>query len=230
VSRQSWTYTTSFFVAAALHAGVFFAAGNVLQTDPSADVPHGSSIEVTLMEAVHSEETPAVEPAPSPFPESPPPEPPEPSPQIASESPEATPAKILESINTTPQAPQPQSQPSPSKAAVKSRSTVKKPALTRTAAGFAGVQTFARPNYLRNPPPLYPTESKTAGEEGVVLLIVQVTQDGRVSSVAVRRSSGFPRLDRAAITAVQRWHFTPARMAGVPVQSKVEVPVRFNLN
>jgi protein TonB len=63
----------------------------------------------------------------------------------------------------------------------------------------------------------------------VVLLAVEVDAGGRARSVALARTSGYPRLDRAAIEAVRRWRFKPAIRAGIPAASEVTVPVRFSL-
>jgi protein TonB len=93
----------------------------------------------------------------------------------------------------------------------------------------SGPATGARPRYRSNPKPDYPLEARRAGQEGVVILTVQVTARGRVANVQVSRSSGFPLLDTAALQAVRRWTFEPARILGVPTDTRVEVPVRFRL-
>ena len=67
-------------------------------------------------------------------------------------------------------------------------------------------------------------------QQGVVLVNVEVDADGLASDVNVSRSSGFPQLDEAAVQAVRQWKFEPARAAGFPVSSHVEVPVRFSLS
>ena len=103
------------------------------------------------------------------------------------------------------------------------------PKVAARAAG-AGERTMAKPNYLRNPPPKYPAESRKLREEGVVLLKVSVTAEGRAADVQLQRSSGFARLDDAALKAVRRWEFNPARAGATPVACAVEVPVRFGLN
>ena len=103
------------------------------------------------------------------------------------------------------------------------------PKLAPRAAG-AGQRTTAKPNYLRNPPPKYPAESRKLREEGVVLLKVAVTAEGRAADVQLQRSSGFARLDEAALKAVRRWEFNPARVGATAVACAVEVPVRFGLN
>jgi protein TonB len=62
-----------------------------------------------------------------------------------------------------------------------------------------------------------------------VILSVRVGADGRPESVTVSRSSGFPRLDNAAVEAVRRWRFKPAMLNGSPVSSTATVPHRFEL-
>lgn len=85
-------------------------------------------------------------------------------------------------------------------------------------------------DYLDNPRPAYPALSRRLGEEGRVLLRVQVGTDGRAVSVAVVASSGHPRLDRAAREAVGRWRFLPARRGDVAEASWALVPINFALN
>lgn len=80
-----------------------------------------------------------------------------------------------------------------------------------------------------NAVPVYPERARTRGWEGRVLLSVDVTADGRTTSVTIARSSGHGILDRAARKAVKRWRFTPAMKAGVRNASTVTVPVRFVL-
>lgn len=88
----------------------------------------------------------------------------------------------------------------------------------------------ARPDYNVNPKPLYPLIARRLGAQGVVLLRVQVREDGSVATVELARSSGFALLDdSAARTVRESWRFLPARVDGAPVASWVEVPIRFVL-
>lgn len=87
----------------------------------------------------------------------------------------------------------------------------------------------ARPHTLSNPAPAYPEAARRARQEGLVLLEVAVSSEGRAARVDVRDSSGYPILDRAAREAVRDWRFQPARFGAVAVESVVEVPVRFRL-
>ena len=83
--------------------------------------------------------------------------------------------------------------------------------------------------YLRNPPPEYPPVARRRGEAGTVLLSVWVEADGRAGEVSVRQGSGSARLDRAALEAVRRWRFVPAKNGGVALASRIEVPIVFRL-
>lgn len=83
--------------------------------------------------------------------------------------------------------------------------------------------------YLHNPAPEYPRLSKRAGEEGKVLMKVLVSPDGRPESVDVVSSSGFERLDKAAVNAVTQWRFVPGRKGDKTVSAYVNVPLSFSL-
>jgi len=94
-------------------------------------------------------------------------------------------------------------------------------------------QPYQSPNfnaaYLNNPAPNYPSISRRLGEEGLVLLNVQVTADGAAGSVELQTGSGSSRLDQAALEAVKKWRFTPAKRGDRAVSASVVVPVRFSL-
>ncbi len=102
-------------------------------------------------------------------------------------------------------------------------------AVRASAAPSRGAVVSATPRYRSNPRPDYPIPSLRRGEEGIVLLNVQVGADGTPAAVSLNRSCGHPLLDRAALDAVRRWTFEPARAAGLPVSSSVVIPVRFSL-
>lgn len=84
-------------------------------------------------------------------------------------------------------------------------------------------------DYLANPKPAYPVTSRRMGEEGKVVLRVKVSPGGTPAAVEVRQSSGFPRLDEAAKSAVEHWRFVPARRGDEAVESWVSVPIVFSL-
>ena len=77
--------------------------------------------------------------------------------------------------------------------------------------------------------PRYPAESVQAGEEGGTILQVLVDEKGQASDVRVARSSGYERLDDAAVSAVSRWKFAPSTQGALPVSAWGELELRFNL-
>lgn len=98
----------------------------------------------------------------------------------------------------------------------------------------AGVSTgepaLATLAYLRSPPPRYPVPALRAGQQGQVLLRVWVDETGRVQSVTIERSSGYPMLDRAAHQQVRtRWRFQPAQRDGHAIAAIALVPIDFTL-
>lgn len=88
----------------------------------------------------------------------------------------------------------------------------------------------AAPAYNKNPIPLYPEVARRRGQEGTTLLAVLVDRNGHPTDVSVKRSSGYPLLDGSAVKAVSKWRFFPAQRGGQPVDSLLELPVRFQLN
>jgi protein TonB len=83
--------------------------------------------------------------------------------------------------------------------------------------------------YLNNPAPTYPSVSRRSGEQGRVMLRVRVSARGEVEAIEVHQSSGYSRLDDAALAAVRRWKFVPARLGERPVEGWAIVPVNFTL-
>ena len=83
--------------------------------------------------------------------------------------------------------------------------------------------------YLRNPKPEYPLRSIQLGEEGVVKMSVLVSSTGLPLAVSVAKSSGFRRLDDAALRAVRRWKFKPGTKGGVAFEQNVTFDMPFVL-
>lgn len=81
--------------------------------------------------------------------------------------------------------------------------------------------------YLNNPKPAYPSVSKRMGEQGKVVMRVLVGADGVPQKVELKTSSGFDRLDRQALEAVQQWRFVPGKRNGVPEAMWNLVPLAF---
>lgn len=84
-------------------------------------------------------------------------------------------------------------------------------------------------DYLQNPAPPYPALSKRLGEQGKVVVRVLIGVDGHAQKAEIKQSSGFDRLDQAALGTVLRWRYVPGKRAGVPEAMWFNVPINFVL-
>ncbi len=165
--------------------------------------------------------------------------PPEPPPVVPDEADVPDEAEPVDEAPEPPPTPKPKPKPKP-----KIETNPKEPAQSDRAAATAGptpvsanaapaapayVPPSSQAAYLNNPKPVYPHAARRRGMQGTVLLSVRVGAEGRALGVALKESSGFALLDRAAQEAVAAWRFVPASRAGRPVEASVEVPIRFAL-
>ena len=170
------------------------------------------------------------------------PAPPAPKPQPVQVKPQAQ----SKTLPKTMPAVQPQLQPSPVVTqAAPSEAAPVVPAAAPTAAAAPAAAGHQRPNttpspvvslpssdadYLNNPAPAYPRMSRRQGEQGTVVLRVFINTEGRAEKAELRTSSGYSRLDEAALATVQRWRYVPGKRAGVPEAMWFNVPIRFVLD
>ena len=101
-------------------------------------------------------------------------------------------------------------------------------------ADFIAIQSDASaPKYaalaLGNQLPKYPYAARRRGMEGKVVIEAIVDRVGSVATATVVVSSGHSLLDRAALSAVKRWTFHPARRRGRAVGATVAVPITYAL-
>ncbi len=146
---------------------------------------------------------------------------PEPEPEIAAPQPVPQPVAQPKS--------KPEPKPNPAQTAEPKSKPVKQPQTATVGSQEAFVPPSSTAAYLRNPKPTYPALAQRRGMEGIVLLVVEVSVQGRPLSVSVKKGSGYSILDKAALRAVQAWRFAPATRGGQPVAASVEVPIRFIL-
>ncbi len=152
-------------------------------------------VETEIVEELPDEE----EPPPPPPPDYAPPPPFVPPPELAIQAPQTTgPTTAITATQERPVAAPPPPKPAPS-------TGVKTPPSTQGKGA-------------RITQPEYPPASRRAGEEGTVHLQVYVLENGRAGEIKVAKSSGFPKLDEAAVKEVQRaWRFVPGKEDGKPV-------------
>lgn len=84
-------------------------------------------------------------------------------------------------------------------------------------------------DYLNNPRPPYPPLSKRMGEQGQVVIRTLIGADGTAQDASIFKSSGFDRLDQAALTTARKWRYVPGKRAGVAEAMWFNVPFNFVL-
>lgn len=83
---------------------------------------------------------------------------------------------------------------------------------------------------LDNPKPSYPVMSRRLAEQGKVLLDVLILANGKVGDIKIKQSSGFKRLDAAALKTVKQWQFQPAKRGNQAIDYWYVQPISFSLN
>lgn len=84
-------------------------------------------------------------------------------------------------------------------------------------------------NYLQNPKPPYPPISRRLNEQGKSIIRVMIGVDGLPKEASISKSSGFDRLDQAALATVMRWRFVPGKRGGVAEAMWFNVPINWVL-
>ncbi len=173
----------------------------------------------------------APEPEPAPPPPKPVPPPPKPEPKpvptpkpVAKPTPKPTPKP--EPVREVAQEPVQQAAPTPP--APPSAPVQQATPAPEAPAPVTPPRTDA--THLNNPAPQYPALSRRLGEQGRVMLDVYILPDGSVGEIKLNRSSGFPRLDNAALQAVKTWKYVPAKRGDKPIPFWYVQPVSFVLN
>lgn len=98
---------------------------------------------------------------------------------------------------------------------------------SRETASEEGIE--KRAQVLNLPRPKYPLQSRRRGEEGLVLLEVEVLPRGIAGVIRVLKDPGYPRLIDAAIAAVRAAKFEPAMRNGHHIRTVIKVPFEFDL-
>lgn len=75
----------------------------------------------------------------------------------------------------------------------------------------------------------YPDRSRRLGEQGLVIVAVFIDTDGQPRRVQIARSSGFDRLDQAALAGVRLARFKPYTENGLALAGWARIPIPFEL-
>ena len=84
-------------------------------------------------------------------------------------------------------------------------------------------------DYLQNPKPGYPAISRRMNEQGKTTVRVLIGADGQPQRAEIGKSSGYSRLDDAAVATVLRWRYVPGKRGGVPEAMWFNVPINWVL-
>lgn len=190
-------------------------------------------IPVELMSQIIEPQAPKL--APPPTPPAPPPAPPSAQKKAVAKAPSVAsplPAAIADpgpapNAPTGTAAPQPAATPTP---APTSEPVTGAPTAPIAPAAPPAVQLpSSNADYLQNPSPPYPAISRRLNEQGKTILRVLIGADGQPQRAEVSKSSGFDRLDQAAVNTVMRWRFVPGKRGGVAEAMWFNVPINWVL-
>lgn len=215
-----WGWICAFAAVAMLHGGVLWALG----LPPAAEKVQPPVLIAQLV----APDVPLPSP-PAASPESPPPQPPPEPPPPAQHEP-------LSQVPVPPAPPPPRPAPThhpvrprpptPSTAASPDASSPASPApVASSPAESQGgpVASQQAPARISCAIPRYPERSRELGETGTVLLALSIDTEGRVADSRVEKSSGFPRLDEAALAALSKCRFRPGTVNDTPQASWVKL-------
>jgi TonB family protein len=87
---------------------------------------------------------------------------------------------------------------------------------------------FEMPRLTREVKPTYSKRAMDAKIQGVIQLEVVILASGAIGHVALK-SLLDPDLEHAALEAIRKWLFAPARLNGAGVPTMAEVEMSFNL-
>ena len=77
--------------------------------------------------------------------------------------------------------------------------------------------------------PSYPSSCKRLGHEGATVLKVTILSKGKCGSIEIIKSAGCESLDKAAIKALKKAKYIPAKRLGVPFTTTKKIAFNFKL-
>lgn len=167
-----------------------------------------------------------------------PPAPPAPQPQTP--APQPVKQEVKPAVKPTPTPPLPAPTPEPAPVVAPAAPAPAQPAIeASTVAATAAAPQAPAPArielpssdaaYLNNPKPSYPALSRRLGEQGKVVVRVLIGVDGTAQQAEIRTSSGYDRLDQAALATVRSWRYVPGKRNGTAEAMWFNVPINFVL-
>jgi len=84
------------------------------------------------------------------------------------------------------------------------------------------------PAFIHREMPFYPVLARRLGKEGKVILKLLIDRNGKLQNVEVVEHAGFG-FTEAAVAAVKKSTYAPARHNGEKIAARALLPVRFHL-
>ena len=104
--------------------------------------------------------------------------------------------------------------------------TLSVPALKNT---FGGHEIDSPLTPLVKIPPMYPIRAKRMNIEGWVTVSFLVNSNGTVSQIEILEAEPSDIFNNSVMKCVQKWKFKPGTVEGVPVNTRVETTIRFEM-
>ena len=96
--------------------------------------------------------------------------------------------------------------------------------------GSGEANVITRGQVLKRVEPNYPQSAREKGINGTVVLKVKVLKNGIPENVIINSSSGYSQIDEAAVNALYKWRFSPAKNGlGEAVACSYNISIQFNL-
>ena len=215
----------------ALHVGLIWVLQSGLLLRPAEPM-----VPVAVLAELIESPQPQPQPQPLPMPPAPPVRPVTPAPTVQKKTvpkpvirPQAQPLAIADPT-PSPNAPAGSLNPAPEVTPAPVAEAPSGPAAPSAPTAAPSLQLpSSNADYLQNPKPAYPALSKRLGEQGKVVVRVLIGADGTPQKAELRQSSGFERLDQAALNTVLKWRYVPGKRGGVAEDMWFNVPINFVL-
>jgi protein TonB len=204
-------------LSVAVHVAALYSRGIHTPPKPMQDIGQ-TVVQLTLLPSIASKAS-----VPEPIPPEPQPEKPLEipiEPQVEQAFQPSLPAEPIAK-------PEPLPEPEPTPMEVAETAAVNSQEQDASLAENKGVSADAQP--FDAVKPIYSRISRRRGEEGTATLSIEVLASGKAGTVSVIHSSGYSRLDEAALKAARQTTFAPAKQFGRAIDSTTELAFTFRL-
>jgi protein TonB len=91
----------------------------------------------------------------------------------------------------------------------------------------SGEELSTLPVLLTNTEPAMPASLSTLDIDSTVTVMFIVNKDGVPVDITVTKPSEYDALNQSAVDGVSKWRFKPGIKKGVPVNTRMQIPIQF---